>query len=249
MGRNEKAIWTSLMVLLLLFEVRTLYLDRDEHDAEQAQARCEEIERFGQIAGQLQQAIKESEQQFGITIEGVQEASDKARVASEKAAEAVDAITGGKSYCYAVGSFLSKEWVSLGLVTRGSSPLHDIQFEIVDVDKEQKLLSKQPFSMYLRSQFVSPQPMVPFLSSNAIRGIGEYSLAGVERRKLHFNFYSMNGNWQEDFSIRLVKGQWTQAFTVAREVRNGDRARPTYKVIYRYIAPDYPRLKDGRPDW
>ena len=47
MGRTKKAIWTLVMFALVYGEIRTLYLDRDQHDREQAQANCEQIERFG----------------------------------------------------------------------------------------------------------------------------------------------------------------------------------------------------------
>ena len=36
MGRGEKAIWTFVMLAFFYLELRTLYLDRDEHDGEQA---------------------------------------------------------------------------------------------------------------------------------------------------------------------------------------------------------------------
>jgi hypothetical protein len=68
MGRGEKAIWTLLMLAFFGLELRTLYLDRDEHDREQAHAECEQLERFGKIADKLEDSIAASRQQFGATM-------------------------------------------------------------------------------------------------------------------------------------------------------------------------------------
>ncbi len=41
MKAPEKALWTFVMLLLFGLELRTLYLDRDQHDREQEAANCE----------------------------------------------------------------------------------------------------------------------------------------------------------------------------------------------------------------
>ena len=71
MGRGEKAIWTIIMFLLLWLELRTLYLDRDEHDREQALARCQQLESFKKIANGIDTAISDSTAQFKATMDGV----------------------------------------------------------------------------------------------------------------------------------------------------------------------------------
>jgi hypothetical protein len=73
MERVEKGIWTAVMILLVLLEIRTLYIDRNEHDAEESHARCEQIERFGQIATDIERSNQESERQFSATIEGIRD--------------------------------------------------------------------------------------------------------------------------------------------------------------------------------
>jgi hypothetical protein len=40
-GKREKAIWTALMFILVLLEIRSIYLDRAEHDSKEAAARKE----------------------------------------------------------------------------------------------------------------------------------------------------------------------------------------------------------------
>jgi hypothetical protein len=98
MGKGEKAIWTLLMVVLVLLELRTLYLDRDEHDQEQALARCEQLQSFQQIATTLGTAISTSQTQFAETMRGVGKVFDKTEQAADLAGEGVMGMTGADSY-------------------------------------------------------------------------------------------------------------------------------------------------------
>lgn len=68
MGRTEKAVWTLLMLLFVWLEIRTLYLDRDEHDAQQEQARCQQLQSFQQIANGIEDSNKKSADQFETTM-------------------------------------------------------------------------------------------------------------------------------------------------------------------------------------
>lgn len=67
-GRREKAIWTFLMFALVLLEIRSIYLDRDAHDKEQAAAREEQLKQFGEIAKGINATIDKSQMQFDATM-------------------------------------------------------------------------------------------------------------------------------------------------------------------------------------
>jgi len=67
MVKSERALWTAIMFALVLLEIDSLYQDRNEHENEQAQARCEQTEKFGAIAQGIKNAITESDTQFGKT--------------------------------------------------------------------------------------------------------------------------------------------------------------------------------------
>ena len=58
----EKSAWTIAMLALLSLELRTLYLDRDEHDREQALSNCRQLEHFGAIAQRIETTINTSKQ-------------------------------------------------------------------------------------------------------------------------------------------------------------------------------------------
>src|SRR5579863_9917247 len=100
MGRGEKAIWTAIMLALVMLEINTLYQDRNEHDAEQNQARCEQIERFGQIADGIKEAVKQSQQEYIDTIEHVDGVLETTQQVSRLAQKNLENVTGGNSFAY-----------------------------------------------------------------------------------------------------------------------------------------------------
>jgi hypothetical protein len=71
MKKREKAVWTGVMFLLLLGEIHSISRDRIEHDEEQDRARCEQTNRFGEIAEGIKQSIARSDQQFRETMGGI----------------------------------------------------------------------------------------------------------------------------------------------------------------------------------
>lgn len=97
-GRQEKSIWTLLMFILLGLELRTLHLDRIEHDDSQAFARCQQLESFGRIADRMDRSIRESESQFQITTSGIDGVLLKTQEAAQAAREGIEGMVGKDSY-------------------------------------------------------------------------------------------------------------------------------------------------------
>lgn len=85
-GKREKAIWTFMMFSLMLLEIRSIYLDRNVHDREQKDARAEQLKEFSKIAGGIDAAIANSQEQFSATMGTLKENSDT--------------VTGGNAFCY-----------------------------------------------------------------------------------------------------------------------------------------------------
>ena len=52
MGKKEKAIWTALLAILLILELRSIRLDEIQHDREQAFVACEQQHSFQEITDQ-----------------------------------------------------------------------------------------------------------------------------------------------------------------------------------------------------
>jgi hypothetical protein len=97
-GRLEKVLWTLAMFALLALELRTLYLDRDEHDAEQALARCRDLESFQAIANKLDGSIRQAQGQYQSTIAEVNNVLKTTQSAASLAKNSVDQLSGKGSY-------------------------------------------------------------------------------------------------------------------------------------------------------
>jgi hypothetical protein len=67
-GKGEKAVWTLVMFALVGLEIRSIYLDRDAHDKEQAMARAEQLKQFSEIAKGMNASIDNSQKQFDATM-------------------------------------------------------------------------------------------------------------------------------------------------------------------------------------
>jgi hypothetical protein len=81
-GKREKAVWTAVMFLLVILEIKSIYQDRNEHDREQADARKEQLANFGTIANGINNSITASQTQFQATMDRLQTAvksSEEAR--------------------------------------------------------------------------------------------------------------------------------------------------------------------------
>lgn len=68
LGKREKALWTSIMFALLLLEIKSVYQDRNEHDAQQKEARELETENFRTIADGIEDSIRQSRENFTGTM-------------------------------------------------------------------------------------------------------------------------------------------------------------------------------------
>jgi hypothetical protein len=69
-GKREKALWTIILFLLLGLEFKSVYQDRDEHDAQQAEARDREIKSIATIADGINGSIQQSQEHFDATMRG-----------------------------------------------------------------------------------------------------------------------------------------------------------------------------------
>jgi hypothetical protein len=155
--------------------------------------------------------------------------------------ENIAAVTGGKSYCYILASPVENSFMLI-VSTVGSSPLHDVTVEMIDVDVLRPLTSKPSFTLGEMQSIKTVFPTIPSLVSSSGHLLVTIPWGETDKRNLHFNFFSMNGVWGQDLKLRLVKGQWQQALRVMKESK-GKREQ-----TYSYVAPDYPTV-DGKVDW
>jgi hypothetical protein len=223
MGRGEKALWTLLMIVLVGLELRTLYLDRNEHDREQAYAACERLERFGQIADKMDSAISTSQSQFNATMdkfsgdEQVRQQQFNATIEkSNKIVSGVqnnlDAVTGSNSF---PEFFVAMNQGSGNPVTYpmdvfiyGKYPIRNLHAEI-----QQKIEGIDNESIIRQIQSMHSLPiegdMIPGARLlNERLGIGEYFI----------HMWSAGGQFEEELELRLDdKGQLLQSYKITKD--------------------------------
>ena len=68
-GREEKIIWSLVMLALVVLELNSIQKDRMERDHEQADARKMQLEQFGKIAEGIGQNVHENQQHFQATMD------------------------------------------------------------------------------------------------------------------------------------------------------------------------------------
>jgi hypothetical protein len=131
-SRREKAFWTIVMLLFMYLEIRTLYLDRDEHDREQAHVQCEELDRFSKIAAGLSSSIDASKSQYSDTINHVDGVSNTTQGIADIARENLQYLSGGKSFAYvAIPPYvLQGAAFTVNLVNDGPNPLTGLSVTI-----------------------------------------------------------------------------------------------------------------------
>src|ERR1700739_2173456 len=83
--------------------------------------------------------------------------------------ENIAAVTGGNSYCYVIASPVGGDFL-LNVSTKGSSPLHEVFVEMVDVDILRAVsAAKQPLTLEVIQSFTTSYPAIPFLASSSGR--------------------------------------------------------------------------------
>lgn len=194
-----------------------------------AKARAEQLKQFGDIAKGIDASIANSQKQFETTMSGI--------------GKSIDTVTGGNTYCYAIASPVGSEFM-LGIATVGSTPLHEVTSQLIDVDLMRKVAAGKPsLSLAEIGSFTLNFPTIPFLASSSSRTLATIPIGVSDERNFSFNFVSLNGLWNEILKLRRVDGQWAQAIKVSRVLKNA-----RMKTVYVWAADNYPKV-EGRVDW
>ncbi|HXX44879.1 MAG TPA: hypothetical protein VEJ38_09125 [Candidatus Acidoferrales bacterium] len=230
MSRVEKAIWTAMMLVLVLLEITSIYKEQREHDAEQAEARALQLQGFQNIANGVNTTINESQQQFAATMSNIQ--------------KAMNIETGGNSYCYIDLGNVGDAGGIITAVQQGEFPLHDTDVRIVDVDKWNKL--PQPLNM---EEIGSAETDLKIgeLSPTSAKMLGNYRFTSGESHSFNIFFSATNGFWTEFLRVRRVDGKWLQAIKVFRPENLGNGRTKNIQLLVK-VDPKFPRTK-GKVDW
>lgn len=118
-GKKEKALWTAVMFVLLVLELRSISLDRKEHDKEQSDARETQLVQFQNIVTQAQTHFDQTMQAFVVMLDN----EEKISTATQNT---LNEITGGKTYPEVIATFTGSPTASLAIIANGKNSLSDV---------------------------------------------------------------------------------------------------------------------------
>ena len=247
-SRAEKAIWTGAMFLLLLLELRTIYLDRSDHDAEQAKARCEQLMQFRSIAGQLTTAIRENQRHFDQTL--------------TKVNDAINTETGGDSYCYiefsatdiAIDGHKLPYFYAIPYLNKvGRYPVRDIVATVEDVTHYEQVYKEErqkDDAVHLDAD--TANSLAEYRARKASQWKATLGSFAVSRKRIGSGVAVLEGSvqnfeieidtfnsrsWIERVTLRLVNGRWLEALSLEHDGA----------VVMTKVDPGFPRI-NGHPD-
>ena len=214
MGKWEKALWTAVIFALLLLEIKSIYYDRSEHDAQQAEARAEQLRHFNEIAAGINTSIEKSGEQFKATM-------DRTDTLITKASENIDAVTGGRDFVVVdiVGRPVQGDGLSLQAVVNGKNVVRDVRCAIEE--------GRPPYTF--THDFVDdvlsgkvPKGVTPCQLGNVVPGLAT-SVAVLHPPPdkgafYNINVYAFNGTTNEKLEVRFnqSKGLWERQLTITR---------------------------------
>lgn len=209
---SEKAAWILLVMLLMVAEVRNLFvIDREQAETFHAiQHRFDETEqKLGQTANGLDltekslrklsddtaQAEKSNQQQFAAQI-------DKSNKLMSMSKEGLDEITGGDSYTYVIAGLTSAPPFQLMVNVRGKHSVHNVTAEFQQYfGRDSDSVRKQLQSMH----------GLPTGSGSFLPGITPIN-ESVGQGRYFIRVLTQNSDINEQLDIqRCADGGWSEA--------------------------------------
>jgi hypothetical protein len=213
-GPREKALWTAVMFMLVLFEIKSIYQDRNEHDKQQAEARKEQLKGFETIGDGIQAAITKSDEQFAATMR-----STDVLIANSR--QNLDEIIGGTSYIVVTPILVpinGENEFRLGAHVIGEHRVSDARISLQDlpqpkVDPSQDFQNVvqgkkelvifngvvDPFSMQTLNRTILPSS-----AEVSSYGVSVYARNGSTMELLYVRFNSEMKRWEYSWMIGRV---------------------------------------------
>src|SRR5712692_1429150 len=211
-GRLEKTVWTLVMLVLMLLEVKSIYQERDTHDREQRQAREEELERSKSIADDIKTSLEKMEKIVDLTGKAVYFSSNT-----------LQQITGGGQFCYLMGFSAGPELIGLGAVNSGPLPLERCDVVVTKNTAKPTPKSLEESLKTLEPPLLSKEygPVPPGVTIHPTKGFSlEISGAVVVPR---FDSYKID--------IHTRNGHFTETLTLSPNEFIGDSGSERIKII------------------
>jgi hypothetical protein len=188
-SKGKKAAWSIAVLVLVLLEIRSTKLDRDEHNAEQQAALCEQTNRFDAIAKKLETDTFSNQQHFERTMaeeDGILSRTERVGSLAEKN---LRNVTGGTSFAYLVPFSTLSDGSTLILHNDGAEVLSSVVVTI----------SRVTNSCVLEAHATCTQALDPYAPPPV-----EIGTAGPHARKpISQPIYSSSGGGGSLYRIRI----------------------------------------------
>jgi hypothetical protein len=233
-GKAEKAAWTAIVFILVGFEIRSIYLDRDAHDREQSAARAEQLAQFGRIAKGIDASIATGQDHFDATM------AKSDRIIGE-VGNSIKTQTGGDSFAFITftaepAQTFEMHWNNIlapaeqpyflvSVTSHGRYPLRGTH--AILMDDERRMAAMQEYNTHPSGDWIKAinsadtEYQMPYLrpqSAEAPQGevdvIGIYPMPQADSKRVTIAFAAPNGYWNEVLRLGRVKGVWHQCLSV-----------------------------------
>jgi hypothetical protein len=233
----EKIAWIVLLICFTVLEVHAI----GESDRKNEQARGAQNAAFDAIVTKLTDSDKLSRQQFQATMDEVGKVFDKTKQAADTATAAIDAITGGNTYCYLkLTGVRVPQWF-----VKGSHPLHDVYVTIRDMHEVQNVMKKTLIEgnrMPTDEELTMARVPIKIgdLSPNHNEAVSPLPqiLQSAKERNLALDFYAINGEWTE---VICMKRSTTPPSPFNLPLAESIHIERKGKTIWSETDPNYPK--------
>jgi hypothetical protein len=238
---QNKLLWTAIVAVLVLFEIRSTIYDRREHDLEQTIARCEQLNNFRGIAAELEGDIKKNQDHFDSTMDEEKGILATAKRVGELSKSNLENITGGDSFAYAVPSTTRGDGSSLILHNDGDQVLTGLSVVIEYAKTDCTIAANSHCYQLFDRGMMAPIDMgtlgphdrkpVPQMIQFDRGGVGHYNI----------RVYAQNGQAIEQIWLRRSTTHYGYAyrFNVIRTIQGKPR-----KGDFKLKAETFRTLKD-----
>ena len=226
----ERVVWTMIAVALFLTEMHSVYKDRNEHDAQQAETRERETENFEKIAGRITNAIEKSDHNFA-------EVMKRSNRILGGVTDTIKTETGGDSFAFITFTpepanvqfnrfpAASGPQFLVSITSHGKYPLRQIHGTMMDDERRLAAMeeyNKHPNGAWIAAiqsadteyQYPYLRPQSPEGPSGDVELLGMYPFPKGDSNRLSIAFSSLNGYWNEALHLARVNGKWHQCLSV-----------------------------------
>ncbi len=242
----QKAIWMLLIAALLGVELRAISKDRTETEARALQTQKAQEESFRAIREQQAADFKQTAGDLDTEIQQSNALMSQVVRTNATAQKTLLNVTGGDSFVVlerlwgnsqSPKSTTGPNWVAY---SQGDSNLHQINAQIVNLDRFDSFMRANPSPTFAEIQQLSLNVSLGDLASHSSRilSIPELSQGQVS---LNIFFSGMNGFWVENYVCREINGTMVTALRVFRQNQRKE------KVIFKKFTPGFPVDGSGHP--